>query len=118
MRCFNLSNDDVEIRHNKIVMNNDSELIRQKVQKILSTNKGEWFGNADEGISFREVLGKNVDEEIVKSNILNGLLQIDPSFMFTAFNMSADKATRKLNVSFTATNAENETVNVGTTIGN
>ena len=118
IKSFSLdSNGDVEIKNNKIVIANAQELIVQKIQKMLSTNKNEWFDNSNEGINLRELSGKNVDEEIVKSNILEGILQIDSSFMLTAFDMNIDKATRKLNVSFTATNAQNETVNVETTMG-
>lgn len=118
IKSFSLdSNGDVEIKNNKIVIANAQELILQKIQKMLSTNKNEWFDNSNEGINLRELSGKNVDEEIVKSNILEGILQIDSSFMLTSFDMNIDKATRKLNVSFTATNAQNETVNVETTMG-
>lgn len=119
MKCFCLNdNGDVEIKNNKIVMTSDSELLRQKVQKILSTNKNEWFGNSDEGINFREILGKNVDEEIVKSNVLAGLLQLDDTILISNFDMELDPKTRKLVVSFTATTAENETVDIETAIGN
>lgn len=119
IKCFNLDNSgDVEIANNKIVMTSDSELLRQKVQRLLNTNKGEWFGNPDEGIDFRNVLGKNVEEETVKSEILDGLLQIDDSFIITDFNMSVDNTTRKLNVSFTATNEEGEVLEQTVTIEN
>ena len=36
-----------------------SDLTAQTVRTVLSTNKGEWFGNPDEGINFRNILGKN-----------------------------------------------------------
>lgn len=119
IKCFNLDNGgDVEIANNKIVMTSDSELLRQKVQRLLNTNKGEWFGNPGEGIDFRNILGKNVEEETVKSEILDGLLQIDDSFIITDFKMSVDNTTRKLNVSFTATNEEGEVLEQTVTIEN
>lgn len=89
-------------------MVSDEELIQQKVKKILNTNKKEWFGNLDEGINFKNLLGKNVDEEIVKSEILDGLMQINSSFIITEFEMSTDSATRKLTVKFKAETAEGE----------
>lgn len=114
IKCFNLVNDDVEIKNNKIVMTSDNELMRQKIQKILSTNKNEWFGNSDEGINFHNILNKNVTDEEVKSEILDGLLQVDSSFIISDFNMELDTEKRELNVSFTATNAEGDTIEVDT----
>lgn len=37
----------------------DNELLRQTVQTVLSTNKGEWVLNKDEGINYRNILGKS-----------------------------------------------------------
>lgn len=112
MKCFNLDdNGDVEIRNNKIVMTtSENELIRQKIQKVLSTNKNEWFGNPDEGINFQNILKKGVTEEDVKSEIIDGLIQIDSSFIMTGFGMEIDDLNRTLYVSFTATNDEGDTV--------
>ena len=91
-----------------------NNLLVQKVQKVLSTNKNECFYNDDEGITFQNILGKNIDEEIVKSEILEGLLQVDNSFILTDFSMSLDDNTRKLKVSFKATNADGETIETST----
>lgn len=112
MRCFNLDdNGDVEIKNNKIVMTtSENELIRQKIQKVLSTNKNEWFSDAKEGINFQNILKKGVTEEDVKSELIDGLTQIDPSFIMTEFGMEIDDLNRALYVSFTATNDEGDTV--------
>lgn len=59
MKGFKLtSSGDVEIKNNQIQMIEGSELLRQKVECVLGTNKGEWFLNPDEGINFRNILGK------------------------------------------------------------
>lgn len=117
MKCFSINNiGDVIIKNNKILMTSDNELMQQKIQKILSTNKGEWFANSDEGISFQNILKKNVTEEEIKSEILGGLMQIDSSFILTDFSMELDPKTRILKVTFSATNSDGETVEVNTTI--
>lgn len=60
MRGFLLdSNGDVVIENNKIVMIDGQNLKAQTVRTLLGTNKGEWFGNEEEGISFKNILGKN-----------------------------------------------------------
>lgn len=109
IKCFSLDNSgDVEIRNNKIVMVSGKELIKQKIQKVIGTNKNEWFGDSSEGINFKNVLGKNVNEENVKSEILDALMQVDDSFIITEFSMEIDSLNRALYVSFTATNSEGE----------
>lgn len=97
-------NGDVLIENNQIQMINGDELIRQTARSIISTNKGEWFLNEDEGIIFDNILGKFVDEDVIKSEIEEGLSQIDSSFSITEFSYEFDSDKRKLKVSFSATN--------------
>lgn len=90
---------DCEIR-----MIDGNELVRQTVQIVLSTNKGEWFFNEELGIKFPNILGKNLDENIIRNEIQQGLLQVDSSFIMTSFEMSFDMLKRNLKISFTAQN--------------
>lgn len=111
MKCFNLdSNGDVEIKNNKIVMNSGKELMQQKIQKVLSTNLNEWFGNSKEGVNFKNILKKGITVDDIKSEVIDGLTQIDPTFVMTQFNMKIDDLNRALHVSFQATNSEGETI--------
>ena len=50
---------DVVIKNNEIQMISDDALLQQRVQSILGTNKGEWPLNSNEGINFKNVLGKH-----------------------------------------------------------
>ena len=108
MKCFCLKDSDIEIKDHKIVMAYDNQLIQQKVEKLINTNLGECFYNAAEGINFKNLMGKNIDEEIVKSEILDALMQIDNSFVITEFEMSTDTAIRKLLIKFKAETSEGE----------
>lgn len=101
---------DVIIESGQIQTVNGNELIRQTVKTILSTNKGEWFLNTDEGINFYNLLGKEKNDEIIKNEILQGLLQVDSSFFIDSFSCEVDKETRKLKVQFTAKNDKGDTV--------
>ena len=115
MRGFKLTQaGDVAIKNNKIEMIADDELSRQSIQYLLSTNKGEWFYNEEEGINFMNLLGKNVEDDTVKSEILDGLLQIDNTFVITDFSTERNAETRKLDVKFTASTADEKTVTVDT----
>lgn len=115
MRGFKLTQaGDVEIKNNKIQMIADDELTRQSIQYLLSTNNGECFYNENEGISFQNILGKNVEDDIVKSEILEGLMQIDNTFAITDFSAERNAETRKLDVKFTASTADEKVVAVDT----
>ena len=115
MRGFKLTQaGDVEIKNNKIEMLSDDELKMQTIEYLLSTNKGECFYNEEEGINFRNLLGKNIEDDAVKSEILGGIMQLDNTFAITEFNTERNAETRKLDVKFTATTADNEAVTVST----
>lgn len=91
MKGFELLNGDVVIKNGEIQMVSGAELLRQTVETVLNTNKGEWFFDIDEGITFSNILGKrNIKEtetpkttttivktvkEIVDNPELNKLLQ-------------------------------------------
>lgn len=51
-----------------------------------------------------------MDEDVIRSEILQGLLQVDDTFVITEFVADHDKPTRHLTVSFKAQNAKGETV--------
>ena len=60
MKGFKLdSNGDVVIKENQIVMVGEKELLRQSIQQVLGTNKGEWSLNKEEGVNFYNILGKH-----------------------------------------------------------
>lgn len=59
MQGFKLVDGDVAIENNIVQMTSGAELLRQTVETVLNTNKGEWWLNPDEGINFSNILGKN-----------------------------------------------------------
>lgn len=107
MKGFALDNKgDVVIgdKGRQIQMIEGNELLTQTIDSVLGTNKGEWFANEDEGITFGNILGKRIDEETIKNEVLQGLLQVDGSFFMTEFDMSLNTKERNLEVTFTAQN--------------
>lgn len=58
MKGFMLSDGDLVITNNEIVMTQGNELISQTIQCVLSTNKGEWIFDEEEGIDFDNIFGK------------------------------------------------------------
>ena len=103
-------NGDVLMKNNVIQTVEGTDLLLQKIKTVLSENKGEWFLNDDEGINFNNILGKNNPEELVRSEIEQGLQQVDSTFSILDFECIVDKKTRLLTVNFTAKNEDNVTV--------
>lgn len=101
------STGDLLIENNELQMVDGNELLRQKVQEVINTNKGEWFFDWEQGIDFSSILGKGVTEDAVMLEIENGLKQVDEDLIMTNFTMKKDG--RKLIVSFTASNKTTST---------
>lgn len=111
MKGFEMdSTGDVAIVDNKIPMVSGPNLVKQKVQNVLSTNKGEWFLDLNEGIDFDNVLGKGVTEDIVRYEIEQGLLQVDSTFTITEFSCEIDSRNRKVKTHFKAQTGSGEEV--------
>lgn len=89
------------------------ELLRQKIQEVLQTNKGEWFADWEHGVKFDNLLGKGVTEDMVRKEIEDGLRQVDENLYISDFSMKTEG--RKLIVDFTAANeADNSTISITT----
>lgn len=58
MKGFEMVDGDLVITNNELSMVADTALKVQTIQSVLSTNKGEWIFDPDEGINFRNILGK------------------------------------------------------------
>lgn len=99
---------DVIIENNEIIMAAGDELLRQKVQTVLRTNLREWFFDWDQGIDFSNILGKGINEELVRYEIDRGLKQVDETFRITEFAFSVDRVTRHAVVTFRAQNESGE----------
>lgn len=111
MKGFALDkNGDLLIENNQIQMINGNELVRQTVERVLQTNKNEWFLNTDEGITFSNILGKKKSDDIIRNEIEQGLSQVDGSFFIDSFSCDYDTNKRKLTVNFVAKNDNGDTI--------
>lgn len=52
---FKLTDGDLEFVNREISMVEDSELKAQTIKQVISTNKGEWLFDKDEGINFNNI---------------------------------------------------------------
>ena len=100
---------DVVIQKQKIVMIEDKALKLQTIRTTLNTNKGEWFMNTDEGINFQNIFVKNPDYDVIKSEIADGLVQVDENLMLKSFKYELDKE-RRLKLDFEATDGSEDII--------
>ena len=106
---FKQKDGDLEISNGEVLVVNENDLKVQTIQSVLSTNKGEWMFDEDEGIYFYDILGKSkIDEDVIKSEIEQGIEQVDDSLRIESF--SCDKIGRTLKVSFVARTAEGDEI--------
>lgn len=111
MKGFALQNGDVLIENNEIQMTYDTDLAMQTIKSVLSTVKGEWFVDWNEGVEYSEILGKkeiSVSDEVIKSKILDGLKQYDENLIIDVFEKTFDKEARKLQIKLGVINNETE----------
>ena len=113
MTGLKMQNGDLVITNHEIEQVQDEELTSQTIESVLSTNKGEWLFDEEEGIEFSNFLGhKNIDENIIRSEIEQGIAQVDETLTIDEFECQFDSATRKQRVKFTAKNSNDESVEV------
>ncbi len=55
---FKLNEGDLVMENGEIAQIEGDDLTVQTIQQVLSTNKGEWLFNTDEGIEFDNIFGK------------------------------------------------------------
>lgn len=114
MKSFSTHNGDV-IVGNTIEMVEDTELLRQKVERVLGTNQGEWSYDLDEGINFKTLLCKNPNSDEIRATIEQALNRIDETFAITDFKLIMKG--RLAEIDFRAVNSDGEEVGGAFTYG-
>lgn len=105
MKGFALDSDGDVIVKDDIAMVSDTELLRQTVECVIATNKGEWKYDIDEGVDFSVILTKNPNEDRIRDEIRSALGEVDSSYHIDTFTMNREN--RKLTIRFVASNGQN-----------
>ena len=115
MKGFMMKDGDLVIANNEIELAEGDELTAQTIQSVLSTDKGEWLFDTDEGIEFMNILGKvNVTEDVnvIKSEIEQAIEQVNSTWSLDTLACEYEKSTRVLKVRFTMRTSSGEMVEV------
>lgn len=109
MKCFKLDDKgDVIIRNGDIELVYDNELLRQNVQQVTGTNKGEWALNKDEGIDFHKILDKRQDDDVIRAELESAARLVDDTLFIKSFSISQEQRNRKID--YTMVNGDGEEI--------
>lgn len=86
---FCMHNGDVVVGKT-IEMVRDNELLRQTIELVVGTNRGEWSYDPQEGIDMFAILCKNPDEDEIRSTIEEAVSRVDDSLTLTDFSFGVD----------------------------
>ena len=112
MKGFKIVDGDVSITDGDIDMAEDTELEIQTMKTVLQTNKGEDVFDDTEGINLRQILSKGVTEDMIKTQIKNGINQVNADYTLEDFNYNLDKATRTALTKFTARKTNGDAISI------
>jgi hypothetical protein len=111
MKSFKLTeNGDISITDGVIDMAEGTELEKQTIKTVLGTNKGEWAFDENEGIDFKQILGKGVTADMVRSQVQSGIYQVNPNRIIEDFDYSVEG--RKSSIGFIARETEGDAITV------
>lgn len=76
MITFKIVNNDLVFDgQNDLAMIEGRDEEVQTIERILTTNKGEWFLNMEHGLDYWAILGKGRDKESIKLAIIEAIMQ-------------------------------------------
>ena len=76
MKAFKVSNNgDLIIENGDLVIVDKHEEIRQSIERILTTNVGEWFLDMEFGLGYQAIQGKGKTKESIKLAITEAIYQ-------------------------------------------
>lgn len=99
MKSFAVDNHgDVVIEENDVKLAYDTDLLIQKIQQVLSTNRGEWWLNPKEGIPVQRLLQKSPNNAMIRDYVRSAIAQVDATLQMTSCEMQTDG--RQLRIAF------------------
>jgi len=78
-RTFKIVNGDISFdKTGNIEMVEGEEAEKQAIERLFTTNAGEWFLNAKHGLEYSEIQGKGVTDEQIRLAFMKAVAQ-EPS---------------------------------------
>ena len=114
---YDLRNDDVRVTGGDVVMVDEPQATRQRLEQKFRLWRGEWFLNINAGFPWLEdVLGQRPRPEVLRSLVYD-LVVNDPGLRsLTNLTLAFEGVDRQLRITFDATLTNGVTENVDITL--
>lgn len=106
MKTFKIRDSDLVIENGNLLMIGGKDEIVQSTERVLTTNKNEFFLDIDFGLDYSQIQGKGIDEESIRFAILEALNQDERVEEIEFLNIDIDRKTRNLEIDFRYTTNE------------
>lgn len=101
MKTFKIVDGDLTFDgQNNLVVIEDVEEEAQSIERILTTNQGEWFLNTLHGLDYNELQGKGKTKEGIMLAITEAIYQDDRVEDIEYIDIKLDRENRNINVDF------------------
>lgn len=103
MKTFKMLDDDLVFDDtNNLIMISGYDEVRQSIERILTTNKNEWFLNIDFGLDYSSIRGKGRTREEIELALREAIYQDSRITDVTFKQLDLDMATRHLYIKIDA----------------
>jgi len=101
LRTFLLVDGDLafDLSRNIIFTQGDTE-ISQSLERVFTTNAGEWFLNAAHGLEYPRIQGKGITDENIQLAIIQAALQDQRVTEVLEINIEHDNVRRRVLINF------------------
>ena len=96
---------DVVIEGSDLAMVDGIDDLKQVLVGVLSTNKGEWEYDKEEGIDFHKILVKNPNYELIEDEIRQAIKRIDEELEVSNIKYE-QKENRRVDIQLEISNGE------------
>lgn len=101
MKTLKIVNGDLafDSQHNLIMVEGRDEEV-QAVERLLTTNTGEWFLNIEHGLNYRKLQGKGISDEEIYLAVMLALAQEDRITEVKSIDIQRDDKRRTVTINF------------------
>lgn len=101
MRTFRIVSGDIVFDKQwnlKMVEGREEEI--QSIERLLTTNTGEWFLNIEHGLDYSKIQGKNVSDEQIRLALMQALAQEERIEEVESIGIERNQKTRTVKINF------------------
>lgn len=101
MKTLKIENGDLvfDSQGNLIMVEGQDEEV-QAVERLLTTNTGEWFLNIEHGLDYSRIQGKNITDEQIRLAVMQALAQEERIAEVERIDIQRDNKNRTVGINF------------------